>query len=44
MIQDLADDGVDTFVPLMVERQYSTYIHKRRTVGPLGTGWILPWW
>ena len=43
-IEDIAEEGSDTLLPLTVERQYSGYIHKRRTAGPMGMGWILPWW
>lgn len=44
VIEDIAEEDSDTLLPLAVRRQYSSYIHKRRTVGPMGMGWILPWW
>ena len=43
VIEDIAMEGSDTLLPLTVQRQYSAYIHKRRTSGPMGMGWILPW-
>ena len=41
-LEDISDDDPDTFVLLKVVRQYSSYIHKRRTIGPMGRGWIVP--
>lgn len=42
-VEDIAEEGSDTLLPLTIEREYSAYIHKRRTSGPMGMGWILPW-
>lgn len=43
-IVDVSDDSGDTVMPLTVRRMYTPFIHKRRTTGPAGMGWILPWW
>lgn len=43
-VEDLAEDGIDTAMPLKVMREYSSRITKRRTAGPMGMGWHLPWW
>jgi hypothetical protein len=43
-IEDLSDSDKDTLLPLTLKRMYSSFIHKRRTAGPTGMGWILPWW
>ena len=40
--EDIADYDPDTLLPLKILRRYSSYIHKRRTVGPMGKGWIVP--
>lgn len=37
------DDG-SLFIPLLVVRTYPAYIHKRRTMGPMGAGWLLELW
>lgn len=41
-LEDIADHDTDTIFPLKIIRQYSSYIYKRRTVGPMGKGWIIP--
>ena len=41
-LEDITDYDSDTLFPLKIIRQYSSYIHKRRTVGPMGKGWIVP--
>lgn len=41
-LEDIADYDTNTGFPMKIIRQYSSYIHKRRTVGPMGKGWIIP--
>ena len=41
-LDDITDYDSDTLFPMKIIRQYSSYIHKRRTVGPVGKGWIVP--
>lgn len=43
-LEDLVDESETSTLPLTVTRIYSAYIHKRRTVGPMGTGWLLNFW
>ncbi len=43
-LEDLIDETEQSFFPLMVTRIYSAYIHKRRTEGPMGMGWLLNLW
>lgn len=43
-LDDLFDENDASFFPLVVVRTYSAYIHKRRTVGPMGAGWLLDLW
>ncbi len=40
----LGEDQQGTFMQLKVIRIYSAYIHKRRTMGPMGKGWLLRLW
>ena len=40
--EDVSDFDSDTFLPLKIIRQYSSSIHKRKTIGPMGNGWIVP--
>ena len=41
-LEDVSDFDSDTFLPLKIIRQYSSNIHKRRTFGPMGKGWVVP--
>ena len=43
-LEDLVDDSETSSLPLTVTRIYSAYIHKRRTEGPMGMGWLLNFW
>ena len=43
-IEDIEEEGIDTVVPLKLMREYSSRIKNRRTAGPMGMGWQLPWW
>lgn len=43
-LEDLFDETETSYFPLSVSRTYSAYIHKRRTEGPMGTGWLLDLW
>lgn len=43
-LEDLFDKTEGSFFPLTVVRAYSAFIHKRRTVGPMGAGWLLNLW
>lgn len=43
-LEDLVDTTETSFFPLMVNRIYSAHIHKRRTEGPMGMGWLLNLW
>ena len=43
-LDDQFDEAETSFFPLSVVRIYSAYIHKRRTVGPMGKGWLLKLW
>lgn len=43
-LEDLFDETETSYFPLTVDRTYSAYIHKRRTEGPMGTGWLLNLW
>jgi len=40
-VEDIFDDGETAFFPLSIIRTYSGFIHKRRTSGPAGKGWLL---
>ena len=43
-LEDMFDETESSFFPLTVVRVYSAYIHKRRTMGPVGVGWHLSLW
>ena len=43
-LEDMFDESESSFFPLTVVRVYSAYIHKRRTMGPVGVGWHLSLW
>ena len=43
-VEDQFDENEHSYFPLIVVRVYSAYIHKRRTQGPMGMGWLLNFW
>ncbi len=43
-LEDLFDETEASYLPFTVVRVYSAYIHKRRTTGPMGRGWLLDLW
>lgn len=43
-LEDQFDITEPSYFPLTVVRVYSAYIHKRRSMGPMGTGWLLNLW
>ncbi len=43
-LEDLFDETERSYFPLTVVRVYSAYIHKRRSTGPMGSGWLLNFW
>ena len=43
-VEDILDVHENSFFPLSIIRTYSAFIHKRRTSGPAGKGWLLNMW
>ena len=43
-VEDIFDTYRESSIPLSIVRSYSPYIHKRRTMGPVGAGWLLQLW